>query len=331
VFTYGDAAFYGAAAGSARFSTVVGMAPTTSGRGYWLVTDTGAVSNFGDAAAAEPVEKSLDAPIVGIAAAPGTAGFWFVGADGGVFASNGARFYGSLGSTRLAAAIVGMAATPDGRGYWLVGRDGGIFTFGDARFFGSMGGRHLNAPVVGMAATPDGHGYWLAGADGGLFSFGDAVFRGSAGSAPAPARTPVVGVAGTPGGGGYWLVTTDRAMPYPATAPRVLAQCNEDQTDPAFQPKEIVLACGDGNAWLDQLVWSSWTSAGALGRGRYVHNTCDPDCAEGTFVSTPATVALAYPVDTSAGEEFAGLSYAAADPSARSGHTSYAEVAPTSP
>ena len=331
VFTYGDAGFYGSSTGSGSWSPVVGMAPTPDGRGYWLVDARGNASSFGDAAAPTDLFNSPDAPVVGAVSAPGTQGFWMVGGDGGVFTSNGSAFYGSLGNTRLNAAIAGMAATPDGRGYWLVGRDGGVFCFGDARFFGSMGGRHLNAAVVGMEATSDGRGYWLVGADGGVFSFGDAVFRGSAGSDPVPVRSPVVGMAATPDGGGYWLVTTDRPMPYPATTPRVVAHCNENLRDPSYKPSQIVLACGDGNAWLDHLVWSSWTSTGAAARGEFVHNTCNPNCAQGSFVSAPATVRLGYPVDTGAGEEFAGLSYTTPDPTAPSGHRTYTEVAPTSP
>ena len=53
----------------------------------------------------------LNAPIVGIAAAPTGNGYWpLVGSDGGVFAFGGARFYGSIGSAHLNAPIVGIAA-----------------------------------------------------------------------------------------------------------------------------------------------------------------------------------------------------------------------------
>ena len=140
-----------------------------------------------------------------LAPAPG-AGYWLVGADGGVF-TFGVRFAGSTGSLKLNAPIVGMAATPDRAGYWLVAKDGGVFAFGSATFYGSEGGTKLNAPIVGMAATPDGGGYWLVAADGGVFSFGDATFYGSEGGTKLNA--PVVGMATTPDGGGYWLVAAD--------------------------------------------------------------------------------------------------------------------------
>ena len=134
-------------------------------------------------------------------------GLWMTAADGGVFSSGNASFYGSTGGIALNKPVVGMAATPDGGGYWLVASDGGVFSFGDAQFHGSTGGIALNKPVVGMAATPDGGGYWLVASDGGVFSFGDAQFHGSTGGIAL--NKPVVGMAATPDGGGYWLVASD--------------------------------------------------------------------------------------------------------------------------
>ena len=75
-------------------------------------------------------------PIVGISARVG-GGYYFVGADGGIFTFGDAQFYGSMGGKILNKPIVAMASTPTGKGYWLVGSDGGIFTFGDAQFYGS--------------------------------------------------------------------------------------------------------------------------------------------------------------------------------------------------
>ncbi len=187
-------------------NTVVGMAATTTGQGYWTVTASGVVQGKGDAAVSGflPV---LNRPAVGVVADPLAPGYWVVASDGGVFTFGAAGFHGSLGSVRLNAPVVGMAATPDGGGYWLVAADGGVFTFGDAGFHGSLGSVRLNAPVVGMAATPDGGGYWLVAADGGVFTFGDAGFHGSLGSVRLNA--PVVGMAATPHGGGYWLAAYD--------------------------------------------------------------------------------------------------------------------------
>ncbi|MHB8593241.1 MAG: SpoIID/LytB domain-containing protein [Acidimicrobiales bacterium] len=137
----------------------------------------------------------------------GVAGYWVLGADGGVFSYGTAQFYGSMGGSRLNQPMVAMAATADRAGYFMVASDGGIFAFGDAHFYGSMGGTKLNRPMVGMAATPDGQGYWLVASDGGVFAFGDAAFFGSTGAMHL--NQPVVGMASTPDGRGYWLVASD--------------------------------------------------------------------------------------------------------------------------
>jgi N-acetylmuramoyl-L-alanine amidase len=161
---------------------------------------------FGDAPAGVQSVSSPNAPVVGMAADPAGAGFWMVGADGGVYSYDGAGFYGSAGGLTLNRPIVGLAATPDGGGYWLVASDGGIFSYGDARFYGSTGGLTLNRPIVGLAATRDGGGYWLVASDGGIFSYGDARFAGSTGGLTL--NRPIVGLAADPHGG-YWLVASD--------------------------------------------------------------------------------------------------------------------------
>jgi uncharacterized protein YkwD/ribosomal protein L24E len=150
---------------------------------------------------------ALNAPVVGMAATPSGKGAWRVAADGGVFTSGDARFYGSTGAMHLNQQIVGIAATRTGRGYWFVASDGGIFSFGDAKFRGSTGAMHLNQPIVGMTATRTGRGYWLIARDGGVFSFGDAHFYGSTGAIRL--NQPIVGGVATPTGHGYWFVAAD--------------------------------------------------------------------------------------------------------------------------
>ncbi|MCC6831132.1 MAG: hypothetical protein IT200_07270 [Thermoleophilia bacterium] len=56
------------------------------------------------------------------------------------------------------------------------------------------------------------------------------------------------------------------------------------------RPAQIVLACGDGNAVLNDLVWNGWGAGTATATGTLGTNTCDPTCAGGTFVTFPATV-----------------------------------------
>ncbi len=135
------------------------------------------------------------------------AGYWLLGADGGVFSFGEAPFHGSTGDRILNQPAVAMAPVPGGSGYWFAAADGGIFSFGDATFFGSTGGVALNQPIVGMAPTPTGDGYWLVARDGGIFTFGDATFFGSTGGVAL--NQPIVGMAPTPTGDGYWLVARD--------------------------------------------------------------------------------------------------------------------------
>ena len=159
--------------------------------------------------AAVPVTPPAPAPAATPPAggASDTAGYWIVGADGGIYAYGAAPFKGSTGSLKLNKPMVGMAPTPSGQGYWLVASDGGIFSFGDASFRGSTGAMQLNRPIVGMASTPSGRGYWLVASDGGIFAFGDAAFRGSTGAIKL--NRPIVGMAPTRSGQGYWLVASD--------------------------------------------------------------------------------------------------------------------------
>ncbi len=309
----------------------VAVASTPDGRGYWLLGGDGGVFSYGDAGFyGSAGGSSVAAPFVGMAPTPDGRGYWLATDTGMVRSFGDAPDEGYLG-VEVEAPVAGIASTADGGGYWLVGADGGVFSLGDAHFYGSTGATPLAAPIVGMAATPDGHGYWLVGADGGVFSFGDAHFYGSLGAAPPGATTPVTAMAAVPDGSGYWLATTDRAIPAPTAVPSVLADCNIPGTAPAVQPATVMLACGDGNAYLEKLTWSSWTATTAAGAGLYTHNTCTPTCAQGSFVSTPATVRLSYPIGTAAGREFATISYTYLDPTAAGGSTTSTSVAPTSP
>jgi hypothetical protein len=187
---------------------IVGMAPTPTGGGYWMVGTDGGVFSSGDAGFYGSTGNiHLNKPIVGMAATPDGKGYWFVASDGGIFAYGDAGFYGSRGGQPLNKPIVGMAPTPDGKGYWLVASDGGIFAYGDAGFFGSTGSIHLNQPVVGMTPTPSGHGYWFVASDGGIFAYGNAQFYGSTGSIHL--NKPITGMVAAPDGNGYWFVASD--------------------------------------------------------------------------------------------------------------------------
>lgn len=171
LFSGPPAGNYGDMSGTPLNKPVVGMSPSSTGRGYWLVASDGGIFGFGDSAFYGSTGGiSLNKPIVGISVTPTGRGYWMVATDGGIFAFGDARFYGSTGAITLNKPIVGMTATRSGHGYWMVASDGGIFSFGDARFHGSTGGRALSAPIAGM--IPHGAGYTLIGEDGQVYPFG---------------------------------------------------------------------------------------------------------------------------------------------------------------
>ncbi|HYD10834.1 MAG TPA: hypothetical protein VEA78_12095 [Acidimicrobiales bacterium] len=148
------------------------MSVTPEGR---IVVDDGA-ELFGDLEGG----AVLNAPVVGLTLhwtrANGSAwlptGYWFVGADGGVFAFGSARFLGAMAGRPMNAPVVAMVPTPSGNGYWLVGSDGGVFCFGDATFHGS--GAATGRTFAGMEPTTTGRGYRLVAADGDELPYGDA-------------------------------------------------------------------------------------------------------------------------------------------------------------
>ena len=188
-------------------ASVVGMASTPDGNGYWLAWDNGLVTPHGDALdLGDASGLPLNSPIAHIVATSDGLGYWLVAGDGGTFAFGDARFFGSMGGTTLNRPVVDLAPTVDGGGYWLVASDGGIFAFGDAAFHGSMGGQALNRPVVGLAADGATGGYWEVASDGGIFAFG-APFHGSTGNLSL--NEPINGMTATSDSGGYLFVAAD--------------------------------------------------------------------------------------------------------------------------
>jgi hypothetical protein len=92
-------------------SRTIGIAPTSSGGGYWEVEGNGTVANFGAAQNFGSVSGPLNWPIVGIAPTADNGGYWLVAADGGIFPFGDAPGLGSTGGRHLNQPMVGMAAT----------------------------------------------------------------------------------------------------------------------------------------------------------------------------------------------------------------------------
>jgi hypothetical protein len=76
------------------------------------------------------------------------------------------------------------------------------------------------------------------------------------------------------------------AMSAAAASPLKITNCNKA----ASSPKLLTLTCGDGNTVLKSMTWSNFGAATASGKGTFVTNTCEPNCATGKNVSYPVTV-----------------------------------------
>jgi hypothetical protein len=122
VFSFGDAGFYGSTGGIHLNRAIVGMAPTASGHGYWLVAADGGVFCFGDAGFyGSTGGLRLNQPVIGMGSDPVTAGYWLLSADGGVFSFH-APYYGSAASQSNPDRFYAMAVTGHGTGYLLAGQ-----------------------------------------------------------------------------------------------------------------------------------------------------------------------------------------------------------------
>ena len=158
---FGTARYFGAVAHKDIGSGVIGMAASSSGRGYLLATASGRVLRFGDARFHGSIVARIKDRVATIVETNNGGGYWLACSNGGVFSFGDARFHGSVRGLPLSTPIVAMAATPDGGGYWLVASNGRVFHYGEAHFYGSASPAVRKSPIVAMAATPDGRGYWL--------------------------------------------------------------------------------------------------------------------------------------------------------------------------
>jgi hypothetical protein len=199
---------------------VVGITPTSSKNGYWLVASDGGVFAFGDAGfvgsipglglapAGTTSGKHLNAPIVGMVPSANGQGYFLVGSDGGVFAFN-ANFSGSCPALPggCSGAAVGVAPDASGEGYWLVTATGHVYAFGNAPALGAPGPQ--STPITSIVRTPDGGGYWILDAAGSVFAYGDAIYHGGLAAGAASAANPASTIFADSDGGGYWISTAN--------------------------------------------------------------------------------------------------------------------------
>ena len=120
----------------------------------WLVNASGRIYRFGDAGTfGDAGVRTLNKPIVGMAATSDGKGYWLVASDGGKLAYGDAAFHGSVVGQPLNQPIVGIASAMITGGYWLVAYDGGLFAFHAGSWCGSAGGQSYEG-IVATALTP---------------------------------------------------------------------------------------------------------------------------------------------------------------------------------
>ena len=67
-----------------------------------------------------------------------------------------------------------------------------------------------------------------------------------------------------------------------ATKPEIIACDGKGKV----KPKEIILACGDGNTFVNNINWIKWNNNTATGTGTLNWNTCLPQTCAGGIVQT---------------------------------------------
>ena len=107
IFSFGDSSFYGSIPGlglhpagsglpNSLDAPIVGMVPTLTGHGYFMVASDGGVFAFGDARfeGSCPGIGGCSGPAVTVIPDHSGNGYWLVTANGGVYAFGDAPFYG---------------------------------------------------------------------------------------------------------------------------------------------------------------------------------------------------------------------------------------------
>ena len=206
--------WYGSKSESAVRKPIVAMASSPSGYGYWLVSQIGQVSAFGDA----PYKGGAKGTMSSVAGIAGTAtgrGYWLAGAGGAVKAYGDAPALGGLAEGD--GTVTGIARTLTGQGYWLVTEAGRVAPFGDAVSYGGLVGEANG--VRGIVPSPTGLGYWLFTSSGRVSAFGDAQSYG--GLADKEITQSIVGMTPSATGQGYWLIGDKGKVSAFGDAPRV--------------------------------------------------------------------------------------------------------------
>jgi large repetitive protein len=191
IFSFGNSSYYGSIPGvglhpagsglpNSLNAPIVGMVPSVTGHGYFMVASDGGVFAFGDAhfAGSCPGIGGCAGSAVSVMPDSTGKGYWLVTNVGAVYAFGDAQFYGAPPAQSVP--VVDAVPTPDWRGYWLLYANGVVAGFGDASTQGAPLG-YVNGfnPASAIFPTADGKGYWVASGRGDVFAYGDAPYLGS--------------------------------------------------------------------------------------------------------------------------------------------------------
>jgi hypothetical protein len=187
IFAFGDANFVGSmpglgfapagtVGGKHLNAPIVGMVPSESGTGYFMVASDGGVFAFNApfAGSCPGLAGGCSGAAVGVAPDHSGNGYWLVTATGHVYAFGDAQNFGAPGLQ--SSNVTSIVRTPDGNGYWILDANGGVFAYGDAASLGALpaGAAGGLDPASAIFSTSDGNGYWVATALGKVYDFGDA-------------------------------------------------------------------------------------------------------------------------------------------------------------
>jgi hypothetical protein len=101
-------------------------------------------------------------------------------------------------------------------------------------------------------------------------------------------------------------LATGPAASQSAKRPLLISNCVKGK----FEPKSVIIACGDASFGARGMTWPVWTKKRALGAGTGEINDCDPDCVHGTTRTAPMELRLSKPRRCSNGRHvFSKLRY----------------------
>jgi nucleoid-associated protein YgaU len=186
--------------------SVQDMAPTPTGKGYWIFGSDGAVFAYGDAGNYGNVAgRSIPGKIIGGSGTVTGKGYWLLGSDGTIYPFGDAPNFGHTTTSALTGPLVALRRTSTGRGYWMPSSDATVATAGNATYYGTT--VTAGARIVDMAPNPASTGYWLLDANGTVYACGSVTNHGNG-----PNTLKWVGIESTFSGNGYWLVTNNGAV-----------------------------------------------------------------------------------------------------------------------